>query len=30
VSLNDRLGIDISGADYEKITTLKTLVNYIK
>lgn len=29
VSLNEKLGIEIPEADYGKITTLKTLVNYI-
>jgi acyl carrier protein len=29
VSLNEKIGIEIPEADYGKITTLKTLVNYI-
>ena len=29
VSLNEKLGIEIPEQDYGKITTLKTLVNYI-
>jgi acyl carrier protein len=29
VALNEKLGIEIPEADYGKITTLKTLVNYI-
>ena len=29
VSLNQKLGIEIPEEDYGKITTLKTLVNYI-
>jgi acyl carrier protein len=29
VSLNEKLGIEIPEEDYGKITTLKTLVNYI-
>jgi acyl carrier protein len=29
VSLNEKLGVEIPEADYGKITTLKTLVNYI-
>lgn len=29
VSLNDKTGIEIPEADYGKITTLKTLVDYI-
>lgn len=29
VSLNEKLGVEIPEADYGKITTIKTLVNYI-
>lgn len=29
VSINEKLGIEIPEQDYGKITTLKTLVNYI-